>query len=215
MDFSALLSGLITENTVKEVSKKSGASKKDVSSVLTTALPMLLTSGNNTTAAQVSQQSGVSQNTTSNVLSAAAPLLLGSLGQGNGQQAQAGTSAAANIAVIGALLGKLDLGKLTSGLMGLVSTNTASSGKEEKEEKPASSGKKKPAAKTDGKKTDGKKTDSKKKTSSTTGKKKTSSTTSSKKKPGHIFNTFPIKPKPQRRNPQVLSMPLPVFSETF
>ena len=33
MDLSALLSGLITENTVKEVSKKSGASKKDVSRV--------------------------------------------------------------------------------------------------------------------------------------------------------------------------------------
>ena len=130
MDLSALLSGLITENTVKEVSKKSGASKKDVSSVLTTALPLLLTSGNNTTAAQVSEQSGVSQNTTSNVLSAAAPLLLGSLGGSNNQQQSQGTSAATNIALLGALLGKVDLGKLTSGLMGLVSTNTANTGDE-------------------------------------------------------------------------------------
>lgn len=174
MDFSALLSGLITDNTVKEVSKKSGASKKDVSNVLTTALPLLLTSGNNTTAAQVSEQSGVSQNTTSNVLSAAAPLLLGSLGQGGGQQQ---SSAATNVALLGALLGKLDLKKLTSGLMGLVSTNTASSGKEEKEEKPASGKKKpaakKPAAKKPAAKTDSKKKPAAKKPASTSGKKKT------------------------------------------
>lgn len=175
MDLSALISGLITENTVKEVSKKSGASKKDVSSVLTTALPLLL-SNNNTTAQQVSEQSGVSQNTTSNVLTAAAPLLLGSLGQGQSSQQ---SSTATNVALLGALLGKVDLGKLTSGLMGLVSTNTATSAKEE--EKPASttSGKKKTGAKkTDGKKTEAKKTDSKKKTGTTTGKK----TSSSKKK---------------------------------
>lgn len=173
MDFSALLKGLVTENTVKEVSKKSGASKKDVSSVLATALPLLL-SNNNTTAAQVSEQSGVSQSTTSNVLSAAAPLLLGSLGQGNNSQQ---SSAATNIALVGSLLGKLDLGKLTSGLMGLVSTNTASEAKEE--EKPASSGKKKPAAKKPAAKTD-----SKKKTSSasTSGKKKTTSASASGKK---------------------------------
>ena len=82
MDISALLGGLISDKTVNEVSRKSGASKKDVSSVLTTALPLLLASGSNTTAAQVSEESGVSQNTTSNVLSAAAPLLLGSLGGG-------------------------------------------------------------------------------------------------------------------------------------
>ena len=128
MDISALLGGLISDKTVNEVSRKSGASKKDVSSVLTTALPLLLASGSNTTAAQVSEESGVSQNTTSNVLSAAAPLLLGSLGGGNQQSSNAG-----NAALIGALLGKLDLGKLTSGLMGLVSTNTANEAKDEKE----------------------------------------------------------------------------------
>ena len=115
MDFSALLSGLITDNTVKEVSKKSGASKKDVSSVLTTALPLLLANGSNTSSQQVAEESGVSQSTTNNVLSSAAPMLLNMVGGQNNQ-----SSAAGNVALLGALLGKLDLGKLTSGLMGLV-----------------------------------------------------------------------------------------------
>ena len=57
MDLSALLGSLISDKTVTEVSRKSGASKKDVSSVLTTALPLLLSSGSNTTAAQVSEES--------------------------------------------------------------------------------------------------------------------------------------------------------------
>ena len=82
MDLSALLGSLISDKTVTEVSRKSGASKKDVSSVLTTALPLLLSSGSNTTAAQVSEESGVSQNTTSNVLGAAAPMLLNMVGGG-------------------------------------------------------------------------------------------------------------------------------------
>jgi len=101
-----------------------------------------------------------------------------------GQNSQ--SSAAGNTALLGALLGKLDLGKLTSGLMGLVSTNTANEKPEETST--TTSGKKKPSSgkkKTDSKKTDskkkesttGKKTDSKKKTG-TTGKK---TSTSSKK----------------------------------
>lgn len=174
MDFSALLSGLITDNTVKEVSKKSGASKKDVSSVLTAALPLLLANGSNTSSQQVAEESGVSQSTTNNVLSSAAPMLLNMVGGQNNQ-----SSAAGNVALLGALLGKLDLGKLTSGLMGLVSTNTAN----EKPEEAASTtnGKKKPSSgkKTDSKKADSKKTDSKKKESSakkTDAKKKTSTT---------------------------------------
>ena len=64
MDLSALLSGLITDDTVKQVSKKTKASKKDVTSVLTSALPMLIANGNQTTTQQVSQASGVSQNGT-------------------------------------------------------------------------------------------------------------------------------------------------------
>ena len=142
MDFSALVKTLVTDKTVNEVSKKSGASKKDVSSVLTTALPLLL-SNSNTSAATVAQTSGVSQATTNSVLTTAAPLLLGSLGgQNNAQQ----STAATNIALISAVLGKLDLSKLTSGLMNLVSTNTAAPAQEaEASEKPASG--KKPAAK--------------------------------------------------------------------
>lgn len=186
MDFSALLSGLITDNTVKEVSKKSGASKKDVSSVLTTALPLLLANGSNTSSQQVAEESGVSQSTTNNVLSSAAPMLLNMVGGQNNQ-----SSAAGNIALLGALLGKVDLGKLTSGLMGLVSTNTADE-KPKEEATATTSGKKKTGSKkkTDAKKTDSKKTDSKKKETSaakkTDSKKKTTSsskkTTSSSKK---------------------------------
>lgn len=184
MDISALLSGLITDKTVQEVSKKSGASKKDVSSVLTTALPLLLTNGSNTSSAQVSKQSGVSQSTTNNVLSSAAPMLLNMVGGQNSQPA----AAAGNAALLGALLGKVDLGKLTSGLMGLVSTNTASEAKPEAAT--TTSGKKKPAAKKPAaKKPAAKKTDSKKKTdgkkTSTTGKKTTAAKkTSSAKKTG-------------------------------
>lgn len=181
MDFSALVKTLVTEKTVNEVSKKSGASKKDVSSVLTTALPLLL-SNSNTSAAQVSASSGVSQSTTNSVLTTAAPLLLGSLGGGQNNAQQ--STAATNIALISAVLGKLDLSKLTSGLMNLVSTNTAAPASEAAEEKPASGKKpstaKKPAAKKPASAT-GKKPAAKK-PASATGKKTSAKKTESAKK---------------------------------
>lgn len=163
MDISALLSGLITDDTVKQVSKKTKASKKDVTSVLTSALPMLLANGNQTTTQQVAQASGVSQSATSNILSAAAPMLLGSLGGGSSSSsnssssgnASSGVAGGLNLGILTSLLGAVDLGKLTSGLMSLVSTNTS---KDEKDEKPSGSGKKTSTAK---------KTSGAKKTSST------------------------------------------------
>ena len=148
MDLSALLSGLITDDTVKQVSKKTKTSKKDVTSVLTSALPMLLANGNQTTTQQVAQASGVSQNTTSNILGAAAPMLLGALGGGSGNSGSSSSSGNSgnsggtgglNLGMLTSLLGAVDRGKLTSGLMGLISTNTS---KEDKDEKPSGSGKK-------------------------------------------------------------------------
>jgi len=156
MDLSALISGLITDDTVKKVSKKAKASKKDVTSVLTSALPMLLANGNQTTTQQVAQASGVSQSTTSNVLGAAAPMLLNMLGGGQGasnsgnSSSNSASAGGLNLGMLTSLLGKVDLGNLMSGLMGLVSTNTSgkkdekpSSGKKPSTgKKPASSGKK-------------------------------------------------------------------------
>ena len=147
MDLSALLSGLITDDTVKQVSKKTKASKKDVTSVLTSALPMLIANGNQTTTQQVAQASGVSQNATSNILSAAAPMLLGPLGGGSNSSSSSSSSGNAsaggiNLGLITSLLGAVDLGKLTSGLMSLVSTNTSKEEREEKVDLPSGSGKK-------------------------------------------------------------------------
>ncbi|MBR5712982.1 MAG: hypothetical protein IKX54_05235 [Lachnospiraceae bacterium] len=164
MDIKDITKSLLTTANVKAISGQSGATQTQVKSVLTNALPALL-SGKKTSAAEISEETGVSKAKTNGILSAAAPLLGGLLGGGSSQQEEKPSGTAA---LLSGLLGSVNIGSLASGLFSLVSSNDDDE-KEEEEEKPK---KPKNGKKTDGKKTDGKKTDAKKKDSKKTDSKK-------------------------------------------
>lgn len=180
MDLKDITKSLLTTANVKAISGQSGATQTQVKSVLTSALPALL-SGKKTSASEISKETGVSKAKTNGILSAAAPLLGGLLGGGKEEEKPSGTAA-----LLGGLLGSVNIGSLASGLFSLVSSNDDDEEEEEEEEEKPKPKPKKPAAKkpASGKKTDSKKDDGKKKTDSkkkTDGKKKTGSKKEEKK----------------------------------
>lgn len=88
------------------------------------------------TTAAASQSAGTSTAQTGSILSAAAPLLMSLLGQQTAATQQQEETASPISVLMGNLLGGADLGGLTSGLLGAVSTNT----EEKPAAKPASGG---------------------------------------------------------------------------
>ena len=148
MDISSLVQSLLSSGNVKDISKAASASSGEVKSVLTAAVPHLLSNGGKLDASgiaslvkakgmsailaklfgkgsteQIAEEAGVSSATTGNILSTVAPLLTNALSSGS-QEAASQESAGSG------LLGMLG---------GLISTNT-------EDEKPAS-GKKPSSAK--------------------------------------------------------------------
>ena len=78
MDISSLLTDLLSGGNVKEISKESGATQKDVKSVLSAALP-LIAEGNPSEeqTREVAQKTGVDLSKVIKIITAALPLLQG------------------------------------------------------------------------------------------------------------------------------------------
>ena len=147
MDVSSILKSLLSSSNVSAISKAAGETKKDVSSVLSSALPMLAGNSSNVSSSLISsllvgsdnsniltsllgggaaqtvaQESGVSQSSTNNILGTVAPLLLNLV------------SADAS----GSSLNASSISSMVSGLFGgaeeekpAAQTQTASSGKKQ------------------------------------------------------------------------------------
>ena len=109
MDIGNLLSSLLSSN---DVSEKSGASKADVTSVLTEALPMLLGGTKEKKAAKsVSKSTGINLETVLAIFAAAVPVLKSLLGSSDGKSDNGG--------LLGGLLGgNSGIGGLLGGLLG-------------------------------------------------------------------------------------------------
>lgn len=174
MDIKEITKSLLTTANVKDISGKSGATAAQVKKVLTSALPSVL-GGQQTSAEEISKETGVSKAKTNGILSAAGPLLSGLLGGGSSSQSES-SSSSGTAALLGSLLGSVNISSLASGLINLVSADKDEE-EEKEEEKPKPSGKKKTGKKTEGKKTEGKKTEGKK----TSGKKTSGKKTTAKK----------------------------------
>ncbi len=135
MDLTSVLTSLLSGDGVAQISKAAKADKKDVTGVLTAALPLLAGNAANVSQSSlidqlkkgaiakliqtlfgkkaeetISAASGVSQQTTGSILNTAAPLIAG-LATGNSSPQPASQG--------------LNLSSVTSLLGGLVSTNTA------------------------------------------------------------------------------------------
>ena len=166
MDIKEVTKSLLSAANVKSIAGKAGATQTQVKSVLSSALPSLL-GGKETSAEEISKETGVSKAKTNGILSAAGPLLSGLLGGGSSQNESSSSQASGTAALLGSLLGSVNIGSLASGLMNLVSADDDDEKEEEKPKKPKSGKKKKTESAASGKKpASGKKTDSKKKTES-------------------------------------------------
>ena len=138
MDIKDITKTLLSASNVKAIAGKAGATGPQVKSVLSSALPSLL-SGKETSAEEISKETGVSKAKTNGILSAAGPLLSGLLG-GSQQQEEKPSGTAA---LLGSLLGTVNIGSLASGLMNLVSADNDEEEEEEEKPKKPKSGKKK------------------------------------------------------------------------
>ncbi|MBO4765872.1 MAG: hypothetical protein J5532_01065, partial [Lachnospiraceae bacterium] len=130
MDIKEITKSLLTSANVKAISGESGATQTQVKSVLTAAIPSIL-GGKKTSADEISKETGVSKAKTNGILSAAGPLLGGLLGGGKEEEEKPSGTAA----LLGGLLGSVNIGSLASGLFSLVSANKDDE-EEEEEEKP-------------------------------------------------------------------------------
>lgn len=186
MDINSLLSMVLGGGNTDEISQKSGASQQDVSSVLTSALPLLLGGkSEKATAKEVSKNTGLNLNTILSILAAAAPLLQSLLGGGSGDQASSGNGLAN---LLGSLLGGGSSSSSGGGLGGLFTSLFGGGSSSESTAAPAASAASQPTViKNPNKKTTAKKTTAAKTTAAkTTAAKKptTAKTTTAKKTTG-------------------------------
>lgn len=182
MDLAKVLSAL-SSSEVSDVSKKTGASKSDITSVITAALPLIANGEDKKTASgKVAKKTGLDLSKVTEILTLLLPVITSLVStndekpsSGKGKKKPASQSSQGS-GLLGGLLGNSDLLGTIGGLLD-------TSAEEEEEEKPKP--KKKTSSSTSGKKkTSTSSTGAKKKTttSSSSAKKKTTSSSSSSKK---------------------------------